>query len=460
MNPTSSEPPEKQAPEPGEDSHQQETNNLALIERKLRRSRVFLVLSLIALAFSGGLLFLALFEPPLPYFVPTDRLESLTSENFIRTLTAVSGGSLFQQTRLEALTNGAVYYEAELEAIRNAQRSVTLEAYIFRPDKVGEQFISALAERARAGVQVRVVVDAIGSFRLTAGSVRELTDAGGRVAWYHPLRWYTWPRLNNRTHRELVVVDGRIGFIGGSGFADWWLYPENGTPPWRDMMLRVEGAAVTGLQGAFAQNWLEATGEILTGEEYFPFPSVAGDSYSLVLASAPTTGRSAPARIAFQKLIAASRERVFITTPYFMPDDSLRDELARAVQRGVDVKIIAPGSHNDHLTTRRSSQRLYGELLQAGAKIYEYQPTMNHTKTMVVDGLWSVVGSTNLDPRSFGLNDEVNLATLDPGVASHLEEDFRADLERSLEITYEEWRRRPFWKKVHEWLGAIIERQQ
>jgi cardiolipin synthase len=428
--------------------------------KRVRNYKLISILALIALILQGGLLFLALFEPGLPYKVARGPVEGLDDPHFIRTLEALTGAQLFVWSQMEVLTNGENFYKAELDAIRQAKKSINLEAYIFAKGVVTEQFVKAMAERARAGVQVNVIVDAIGGFSQTKGYFKELTDAGGSVEWYHPLRWNTWPRINNRTHRELLIIDGSVGFIGGAGFADHWYREQDGTPPWRDTMVRVEGAAVTGLQSAFVQNWLESSGEILTGYEYFPFHQAPVQKTAMVVASAPTVGRATSARMLFQLLIASAKQSIHITTPYFLPDDSARSELIKAIKRGVEVHIVVPGHHNDHLLTRRSSRRLYGDLLQAGAKIFEYTPTMIHTKSLVVDGLWGVVGSTNFDSRSFAINDEVNLAVMDPAFAARLDADFINDRTNSKEITYEQWKNRPHIERAHELFGQILERQQ
>jgi cardiolipin synthase len=276
-----------------------------------------------------------------------------------------------------------------------------------------------------------------------------------------PFRWYNLPRYNNRTHRELIVVDGRIGFIGGAGIADHWYKSRPRHKQWRDTMCRVEGRAVSGLQSMFAENWLESSGELLADSRYYPHCSVPGGGAAMVINSSPSYGRSTRARMLFQTLIASARRSIHLTTPYFLPDRSARQELVRAmVERGVELKIIVPGKHSDHLLTRRSSRRLYGELLKNGAQIYEYQPAMIHTKSLVVDGIWTVVGSTNFDSRSFGLNDEVNMAVQDEELAARMELDFQTDLVHSRRVPYSEWRRRSPFERVHEWLGWIVERQE
>ena len=226
-------------------------------------------------------------------------------------------------------------------------------------------------------------------------------------------------------------------------------------------MFRVEGEAVTNMQAAFLENWLEVSGEILAGPEYFPFWSVDGKAEVMVVDSTPSAGQSTRARLLFQILLASAERSIEITTPYFLPDFGVREELICAIrERGVDVRIITPGKHADHLLTRRSSRRLYGDLLKAGARIFEYKPSMIHTKSLVIDGLWCAVGSTNFDHRSFGINDEVNLAVRDEVLAARLQEDFARDVARSRSVSYEEWRKRPIWERMHEGLGWILERQQ
>jgi cardiolipin synthase len=340
-----------------------------------------------------------------------------------------------------------------LAEIGKAKKSINLEAYIVADGEVTKRLAKALAERARAGVEINVLIDAIGGWKLSKDIFAELMDAQGHVEWYNPIRFTTWPRINNRTHRELLVVDGAIGFIGGAGWADHWY-------KWRDTMVRFEGDSVAGLQAAFAENWLEASGEILTGWNYFPYMKPAIKTPALVVASAPTTGQSTKARVLFQTLLAAASKSIYITTPYFLPDSSARSELVRAVKRGVDVRIVVPGHKTDHAMTRSSSRRLYGEVLEAGGKIYEYDPSMIHAKILIIDGLWSVIGSTNFDSRSFGINDEVNIAVLDAPLAARLAKDFWDDVGKSKEISFDQWKRRPHIERALEWLGALFERQQ
>jgi cardiolipin synthase len=428
-------------------------------------SATFVILAVIAFLVLGVLLFLVLFEPGLTYKVDSPEIP-LESPAFLALLGLLADSQIHRKSRIEVLTDGGAFYEAELAAIRGAKRSVNLEAYIFAKGEISRRFLGALAERARAGVKVNVVLDAIGSFKTWDGYLADLRAAGGRVCWYHPVRWDTVRRLNNRTHRELIIIDGTLGFVGGAGIADPWYKSTPKEPQWRDTMFRVEGELVTGLQTTFAENWLESADEILTGDDYFPSvrdehgdDAPGGTVSGLVVISSPSAGRATRARILFQTLIASARRSIDITSPYFLPDRSARAELLKAVrERGVRVRVLVPGEHADHLLTRRSSRRLYGELLQGGVEIHEYLPSMHHAKVMVVDGSWSVVGTTNFDNRSFGLNDEVNLATCEPALAARLDEDFGRDLSRSHRVSYEEWKDRPLTERVVEKLGFFLRR--
>ena len=418
----------------------------------------------LAIAFLLLMLYFALFEKGLPYRVGRPPSDPLESERFRRTLSALAGSTMYAANQVQVLANGEVFYEAELQAIRDARDSIHLEAYIFQRGEVTRRFLQALAERAAAGVAVHVVLDAVGCFLTTRGYLAPLIQAGGHVAFYHPIRWYNLPRINNRTHRELLIIDGKVGFLGGAGFADHWLNPHGHArkkPRWRDTMFRIEGDIVRAMQSVFAENWLEASGRILFDSRYFPSVDAKGPTEGMIVGSSPTFGGSTRNRMLYQTLLAAAQRSIHITTPYFLPDRSARSELVRAIrERGVKVVILTPGRHADHLLTRRSSRRLYGQLLRAGASIYEYQPSMLHAKVLVVDGTWSVVGSTNFDNRSFGLNDEVNLAAYCPELATHLEEDFARDLAQSRQVSYQTWRRRPFFERGHELLGWLLERQQ
>jgi cardiolipin synthase A/B len=420
----------------------------------------------ITLAFTGIVLQVLLivvlfFEPSLPYQIDQPPGPDLNSEEFARILATLADSEPHRDTQVDVLTNGDAFYEEELMAIAAAHSHICIEAYIFQKSEIGSRFIRALSDRARSGVDVRLVLDAVGSFNTWRRTFHELIQAGGKVRWYMPFRWYNLHRLNNRTHREIIIVDGVVGFIGGAGIADHW-YKDRGKNKrrWRDTMFRVRGRAVASLQTMFAENWLESSGEILTAAKYYPAFKTEGGTAAMVINSTPSQGRATRARVVFQTLLASACRTIHITTPYFLPDRSARRELVRALKRGVEVKILVPGVHSDHLLTRGSSRRLYGELLKHGAEIYEYEPSMIHVKSLVVDRVWSVIGSTNFDSRSFGINDEVNLAALDDTLAQRLEEDFQHDLVASRRISYDYWSSRSVFERIRELLGWILERQE
>ncbi len=422
----------------------------------------FLVVAWLAIA--AALLFIlsGLFGPGLKYKISATHPEHNGSDEFLRTLEALTDSKIHHCTSFSVKTNGDQFYEDELRAIATAQRSVNLEAYIFQKSEIAQRYLDAMTERAGAGVKVNVVLDALGSASTHESFFKEFRNAGGKLAWYNDSRWYKLPQFNHRTHRELLIVDGRVGFIGGAGIADQWYKARPRKPRWRDTMVRVEGEAVPSLQATFAENWLEACGDVLTGEGYFPKPDPAtSDAPALVVNSTPTAGGATRARLLFQMLIASARRTIHITTPYFLPDRSMIDELVRAItERGVELILLVPGKKSDHMLTRSSSRRDYGRLLAAGARIFEYQPAMIHAKILLIDGLWGVVGSTNFDNRSFGLNDEVNLAVRGEPFVERLERDFVNDLANSLPITLEKWRHRPVLERAPELLGWVLDREQ
>lgn len=383
------------------------------------------------------------------------------SRDFLDLVESLTDAKVNRTGSFEVLTKGPCFYAAELEAIRCAQHSVNLEAYIFNKSRIGRQYLEAMTERARAGVQVNVVLDAFGSAGATRSFFRPLLDVGGKVRRYNRPTLYRLLRLDSRTHRELLIVDGNTGFIGGAGIADHWYTGVHKHPRSRDTMVRVEGEAVPNLQATFAENWLAASGELLVGEAYFPQIACPHETAAMVINSTPTVGGSTRARVLFQLLLASAKHTISITTPYFLPDKSLIQELCRAIdKRGVKIRILTPGRKSDHLVTRSTSRGAYGKLLKAGAEVYEYQPAMIHVKMLCVDGLWTVVGSTNFDNRSFGLNDEVNLAVRDLAFSERLEQDMANDLQQSRRISLDEWRHRPVTERAPELLGWIFERQQ
>jgi cardiolipin synthase len=413
----------------------------------------------------GVLLLLVMFEPGLEYRVSAQP-GAIDSEGFLALLGSVINARIFRNSAVEVYSSGESIYEAELAAIGSARSTVHIEAYLFLRGLAGDRFLEALTACARRGVTVRIVVDAIGSLLTPNRYFAGLRAAGGRVMWYQPIRWYTLKRFNNRTHRELLIVDGRVGFIGGAGIADYWLPSPVPGRPWRDTVVRVTGPLVAGLQTSFIENWLECSGEILTGKEDFPDAGSApgggasGAVVGLVVNSTPSAARATRARMLFQLLLASARKTILINSPYFVPDRSAREELLRAVKRGVSVTVITPNELNNHPVARLASRRRYGELIAGGVAVHEYQPTMIHAKVLIVDSAWTILGSTNFDNRSFGLNDEVNVALRDESLAARMEADFAADLARSHLIDYETWARRSVGERILAIAGIALERQE
>lgn len=431
------------------------------IAREFERHRWLRWYAIISMLAIASWVLISLFGPVPDYKLAGKLPADLASPEFMHQLEALSGSALQPHTHIEELPNGVVFYNAELKVISAAQKSIDWEAYIFQKGQIAQQIVDALTAQARAGVAVNVVLDGVGSLSTPKKFFTPLRRAGGHVSWYHPVRFYNWPRDNNRTHRELIVIDGETAFVGGAGVSDQWWHGEKKDPPWRDTMFEITGDAVRALQGTFAENWLEASGQILAGDRYFSQSANQDGAFSMVVDSSPTEGGSTRARILFQALIASAKKSIDITTPYFLPDGSLRNEMVRAArERHVRLRILVPGKHSDHAMTRSSSESRYGDLLKAGAEIYEYEPAMIHAKLMVVDGEWAVIGSTNFDHRSFGLNDEVNVAALDPALAGHIEADFEKDLTQARRVTLDEWQHRGPFERAKEWVGWIIAREQ
>jgi cardiolipin synthase len=389
-----------------------------------------------AVTILGARLLIDFFGSAVPYAMPDKNPAPLDSEEFVQFLSLVTDGTR-RHSRITRLKNGAEFYPAYLRSIRRAKYAINLEFYEFCEGQVADEILAALTERAEAGVEVRIIVDALGSFTTHSTYFDRLRTAGGQMCWYHPIRWNTWPKVNNRTHRKLLIIDGETGFIGGAGIADRWLYATPSVPVWRDTVFCVEGEAVAGLISAFCENWLESSGQILSSSKQFGFRSTPEGAESFVVSSTPHGGGT-QARILFQALINSARSTIRITTPYFLPDRSARQALIEAIERGVTVQILTAGPFIDHKIIRTLSHRSVRHLLQAGAEIYEYCPSMIHAKLMTVDGLWNVVGSTNFDHRSFALNDEVNLAVLDRELAATIESDFFEDLEQCRRLNLSE----------------------
>ena len=413
--------------------------------------------TLIGIAFITWLVLVLLFTPRIDYHLTAPLRPD--SDDFLHVVQSTCQAAIHPRNKADIFTNGAQFYPAMRDAIRAAEASVNLEAYIFQPGAAADMLIDAMIERAQAGVEVRVVLDAIGSSRLRNWAARRLRDGGCRVSFYQPMTWYRLHRINNRTHRELLVVDGRVAFTGGAGIADWWLRAERGKPAWRDTMARIEGPIVAALQGVFCENWLECCGEILTTPRQWPELRPAGGAEAMLVKSSPSD-RATSSRVVFQMLIEGAVTAIDISTPYFLPDRAMRRALSRAAQRGVRVRVVVPGRLGDQRLVRLASRRLYKELLASGVRIHEYRPSMTHVKALMVDDTWAVIGTTNVDNRSFEHNDEVNVAFRESGVTARLRADFEADLAASDEVTLDTWSRRPLLEKLVGPVAWIFERQQ
>jgi cardiolipin synthase len=442
-------------------TEQCDTKDEGVLEKEFKHSRLLRIVAVIAIIAMGILILGGLFAPGLRYSLVEPPAGPVDAPTFVNELESLVDSKITRNNSIEVIPNGENFYKAEIEAMRRAQHSINIEAYIFHKGQITREVVAVLTERAKAGVHVNLVMDSVGSFSTRSTFFKSLKQAGGKVHFYHRLRLHNWFRANNRTHREITIVDGSEAFVGGAGFADWWAIGKKDEPRWRDTMVRVQGDAVRALQGTFIENWLEASGEILAGPDYFPILTAGTDGVmSLVITSSPSTGGSTRSRILFQTLLAAAQKSIYITTPYFLPDESMRAELVRARQRGVAVNIVVPGKKNDHALTYSSGRRAYGDLLKAGANIYEYEPAMIHAKIAMIDGIWSVLGSANIDNRSFGINDEVNLAVLDPRVAATLTANFDEDVAHAARVDLQTWESRSVWERAVEWAGWVVERQQ
>lgn len=383
---------------------------------------------------------------------------ALQHSQYQRALGVLLGPPILPGNRFEALHNGDQIFPPMLEAIRSARQSITFETYIYWSGDIGRAFASALAERARAGVPVRVLLDWVGSAKMDEDVLAEMKSAGVQVRQFHKPAWYDLGRLNNRTHRKLLIVDGRIGFTGGVGIAPEWTGNAQDAEHWRDSHFKAEGPVVAQMQAVFMDNWIKVSNEVLHGEKYFPELAQVGSGRAQVFSSSPSGG-SESMHLMYLLSIAAATRSIDLASAYFVPDELTVQALVSAMQRGVRLRIITPGPIIDAQTVRAASRASWGPLLEAGAQISEYQPTMFHCKVFVVDQLLVSVGSTNFDNRSFRLNDEANLNIYDAKFAEAQTVQFETDLKQSKRITLEAWRDRPLKEKALEHLASVLSAQ-
>ncbi len=387
-----------------------------------------------------------------------ERLYDVADPDFARAMSVLLGPAITGGNRIEVLLNGDRIFPAMLAAIRAAKKTITFESYIYWSGTVGKDFAGALAERAKAGVKVHVMLDWVGSNKMEATLLEEMEKAGVQIKKFHKPHWYNLTRLNNRTHRKTLVTDGTIGFTGGVGISDLWSGDAQDPSHWRDTHFRVEGPVVAQMQAVFLDNWIKVTGAVLHGPDYFPEIAPAGKAAAQMFSSSPAGG-SESMQLMYLMSITAARSTIDLSSAYFVPDELALRTLVDAIKRGVKVRIITPGPHTDTKIVKAASRSLWGKLLEAGAEIYEYQPTMYHCKVMIVDSLLVSVGSTNFDNRSFRLNDEANLNIYEAGFAREQAEIFRQDLARSRRVTLEYWQQRPWTEKALEHAAGLLGHQ-
>ena len=375
----------------------------------------------------------------------------VSSPEFFSSALALANPVPIGGNKIELLQNGDAYFPAMLEAIRGAQQTINFAAYIFKSDATGRQFRDAFIEKAKSGVEVRVLLDGIGSgWSLDNSDVRMMTDNGVRFSYYHPVGSWRVDRTNRRSHRRVLVVDGKVAFTGGAAFADKWTGNAQDKDHWRETHARVEGPIVASLQSAFQGHWVKAHKEALTGAGHFPPLEPAGNLRAQVVASESFSVAAIP--LVQAASFAAAERRIWITNPYCTPTDDQVNLLMKAVERGVDVRLLLPGPHHDQPITESAGRTAYGKLLKSGVKIFEYQPTMIHAKTMVVDSTFSMIGSSNLDARSSEINEELDVVIDDEAFGRQMDEAFENDLKHSREYTLDEFNRRGIWERVTEYL--------
>jgi len=383
---------------------------------------------------------------------------AVTDPQFLRSMGSLVEPGILASNRVTAYINGDQFFPAMLEAVQSAQQSICLETYIYWSGDIGHEFAHALADRAKSGVKVHVIIDWIGSRKIDNALIDFMRQAGVEVERYNPLVWHAPTRINHRDHRKLLIVDGQVGFTGGGGLADFWQGNADSPQHWRDSMFKLEGPAVSQMQAAFMDNWSKSTARVLDGDTYFPEVKPAGDQFAQVFKGSPREGTE-DIRLMYLLSIAAARKSIRLSASYYVPDDLTTQEFLEAVRRGVKVEIIVPGAETDSSLVKHASRGKWGPLLKAGVKIYEYEPTMYHCKMMIVDDVWVSVGSANFGNRSFRLNDEANLNVFSREFAASQTREFEADKTRCTEVTYKDWKKRSLWKRFMEVITAPFRAQ-
>ena len=425
--------------------------------KKKLKMRIAMIMGLLGLVFLIASVFsVKAEEKEIRYELP--HRFGVEDPQFLRCMGQLLGPGVLAGNRVQALQNGDQIFPAMLEAIHGARQSITFETYIYWSGDIGKKFSDALCERARAGVKVHVMLDWVGCGKMEGKYLKELKATGVEVEQYHPLRWYNLGRLNNRTHRKLLVVDGRIGFTGGVGIADLWDGHAQSKDHWRDSHYQLEGPAVAQMQAAFTDNWIKTRNEVLLGSNYFPELKPVGGSLAQVFKSSRGEG-SESVRLMYLLSIASATKTIRLQAAYFVPDELAIETFVAARKRGVKIEIILPGPNTDAKIVQRASRALWGTLLDAGVEIYEYQPTMYHCKVIIVDDVWVSVGSTNFDDRSFRLNDEANLNIYEASFAAAQVKVFEEDKGKSRLMTRAEFKNRSTLGKIMDKIASLFRRQ-
>lgn len=376
----------------------------------------------------------------------------------IQSIAGLSQGSIEEGNRIEVLQNGE-FFTALFEEIERAELSIHLESYVWWTGAITRQVAEALAKKAREGVIVRVLVDASGSAKMEDEVAKIMEDGGVELVRFHPIRISNLGKLNNRDHRKVLIVDGRVGIVGGHGIAQEWTGNAEDKKHWRDTALRIEGPLVNHLQTVFSENWIEETGEVFAGDEYFPKLEPAGDIRAHVAFTSPS-GSVSSVELLHLLAIASARRQVLIQNPYFLPDPADIEVFAEAVKRGVEVIVMMPSDDaTDNALVQHASHHRFGALMEKGVRILEYDKTLLHQKVIIVDGIWSSVGSTNFDDRSFELNDEISVGVIDEGIASELIDAWNEDAKHTTEWSLDEWKKRSLWHRLVDFSTFLVNEQ-
>ena len=387
-----------------------------------------------------------------------EKLYSINDPQFSRSMSALMGPAFLDGNEVKVLINGDKIFPEMISAIQQAKQTITFETFIYWDDTIGQEFAKALTERAHAGVKVHVLLDWLGSVKMEQKQLDKMIAAGVEIQRYHKPHWSHLTRLNNRTHRKLLIIDGQLGFTGGVGIADQWRGDARNPMEWRDTHFKVTGPVVGQMQAVFLDNWIKSKGQVLHHGKYFPALKKTGNMPAQMFSSSPNGGGDSMV-LMYAMAITAAKDSIDLSSAYFVPDEFSKKALIEAAKRGVKIRIITPGEHIDTDLVRRASRSGWGELLKANIEIAEYSPTMYHCKVLIVDKLMVSVGSTNFDNRSFRLNDEANLNILDKDFALEQTQIFESDWINSNQITYEQWLNRPFQEKILEKSSSLLNSQ-